>query len=80
MAHVFQPKHTVLSKAEAEELLKKFNISKEQLPKIKKSDPALPKEAKVGDIIKIERKIKAGEESEAESQIKKSIYYRVVVP
>ncbi|MEM4318677.1 MAG: DNA-directed RNA polymerase subunit H [Candidatus Pacearchaeota archaeon] len=72
MVHVLQPKHSILSKKEGEELLEKYNISKEQLPKIKVSDPALPKEAKVGDIIKIERKSEEGEG-------KKVVYYRVVV-
>ncbi|MEM1577406.1 MAG: DNA-directed RNA polymerase subunit H [Candidatus Pacearchaeota archaeon] len=68
--HIFIPKHTILSKKEAEELLKKYNIDKSQLPKIKLKDPALPKEAKVGDIIKIERKTEKG----------KVIFYRVVIP
>lgn len=68
--HVLIPKHTILSKKEAEELLNKYNIDKSQLPKIKIKDPALPKGAKIGDIIKIERKTERG----------KTIYYRVVVP
>ncbi|MEM4647958.1 MAG: DNA-directed RNA polymerase subunit RpoH/Rpb5 C-terminal domain-containing protein [Candidatus Pacearchaeota archaeon] len=68
--HIFIPKHIILSKKEAEELLKKYNIDKSQLPKIKLKDPALPKEAKVGDIIKIERKTEKG----------KVIFYRVVIP
>ncbi|MEM4641236.1 MAG: DNA-directed RNA polymerase subunit RpoH/Rpb5 C-terminal domain-containing protein [Candidatus Pacearchaeota archaeon] len=68
--HVLQPKHSVLKPEEAKKLLEELNISPLQLPKIKKSDPALPKEAKVGDIIKIERK----------SKDKKTIFYRVVVP
>jgi len=68
--HIFVPKHSVLSKKEAEELLEKYSIDKSQLPKIKLRDPALPKNAKIGDIIKIERKTEKG----------KIIYYRVVVP
>jgi len=67
--HILQPKHTKLSKKEAEELLEKLNVSKAQLPKILLSDAALPKDCAVGDIIKIERK----EEDET------NIYYRVVV-
>ena len=67
--HVLQPKHTILSEKEAEELLANLNISKVQLPKIMQDDPALPEGAKVGDIIKIERK--------TEQEV--NTYYRVVV-
>lgn len=66
--HVLQPKHIKLKPEESKELLKKLNISPLQLPKIKKTDPALPEDAKVGDIIKIERKTETG----------KVLYYRVV--
>ncbi|MEM4625754.1 MAG: DNA-directed RNA polymerase subunit RpoH/Rpb5 C-terminal domain-containing protein [Candidatus Pacearchaeota archaeon] len=67
--HIFQPKHSKMSKKEEEELLNKLNVSKSQLPKIKSNDPALPEGCKVGDIIKIERK--EGD--------KTFFYYRVVV-
>lgn len=68
--HVLQPKHTKLKPEESKALLEKLNITPLQLPKIRKKDPALPEDAKVGDIIKIERKTKS----------EKVIYYRVVVP
>jgi DNA-directed RNA polymerase subunit H len=67
--HILQPKHTILSEKEAQEILDKFNVSKAQLPKIYQNDSALPEETKVGDIIKIERK--EGREV--------NIYFRVVV-
>lgn len=67
--HILQPKHTKLSEQEATELLNKLNVSKAQLPKILISDPALPKDCLVGDMIKIERK--EGDEI--------NIYFRVVV-
>ena len=68
--HILQPKHSKMSEKEIEELLKKLNISKAQLPKILLSDVALPENCKVGDVIKIERK----------SPDDKSVfYYRVVV-
>jgi len=70
MRHILQPKHIKLSEKEAAELLKKHNISLSQLPKIRKTDPALPPDIKVGDIIKIERKV--GD--------KIIPYFRVVVP
>lgn len=66
--HILQPKHIKLKPEESKELLKKLNINSSQLPKIKKNDPALPEDTKVGDIIKIERKTETG----------KVLYYRVV--
>ena len=68
--HHLQPKHTVVKQNEAKELQAQFNISASQLPVIKSADKALPSEAKIGDIIKIERKDDKGE---------KSAYYRIVV-
>ncbi|MCD6558204.1 MAG: DNA-directed RNA polymerase subunit H [Candidatus Aenigmarchaeota archaeon] len=51
------PKHELLSYNEAQELLKKFNVSLKQLPKIKQDDPAIKHlNAKRGSIIKITRK------------------------
>jgi len=65
------PKHEILSKKEVEELLKKYNVTKDKLPKILITDPAVKAiGAKVGDVIKIER------ESPTAG---KSYYYRVVV-
>ena len=68
--HILQPKHSKLNEKESEELLKKLNISKSQLPKIFSDDPALPESCEVGNIIKIERKTPEG---------KAAFYYRVVV-
>jgi len=56
-SHELVPKHILLSKEEAEKLLNELNIYPEQLPWIKKSDPAVVAiGAKPGDIIKIIRK------------------------
>ncbi len=63
--HILQPKHIKLSEKESEELLKKLNVSKAQLPKILSTDAALPEGCNVGDIIKIERK--------------SGVYFRVIV-
>lgn len=58
IGHRLVPQHILLSDEEAEEILKKYNITRDQLPKIKKKDPAFaifdikPKE---GDIILIKR-------------------------
>lgn len=68
--HVLQPKHIKLKPEEAKILLAKLNVTPSQLPKIKKRDPALPEDAKVGDIIKIERETESG----------KVLYYRIVIP
>ncbi len=70
--HVLQQKHSKLKPEEVAQLLKEFNISPAQLPKIKSTDPALPKDSKFGDIVKIEREDKLGDG-------KKSVYYRVVI-
>jgi len=63
--HILQPKHIKLSEKESEELIKKLNVSKAQLPKILSTDAALPEACNVGDVIKIERK--------------SGVYFRVVV-
>ena len=54
--HILQSKHSKLSEKDVNQLLEKLNISKAQLPKILSSDPGLPGECQIGDIIKIERK------------------------
>ncbi|GIU68712.1 MAG: DNA-directed RNA polymerase subunit H [Candidatus Pacearchaeota archaeon] len=69
--HVLKNKHIKLSQKESEEILKKYNISKSQLPKILLGDPGLPEGCNVGDIIKIERK------DEETGEV--NFYYRVVV-
>ena len=67
--HILQPKHSKLSQKEVDDLLKDYNISLAQLPKIKSEDPSLPTGCNVGDIIKIER-------AEGENTY---VYFRVVV-
>ncbi|MEM0022806.1 MAG: DNA-directed RNA polymerase subunit H [Archaeoglobaceae archaeon] len=69
--HVLVPKHEILKEEEVEELLKLLGVSKEQLPKIKASDPIIKEiGAKPGDVVKITRKsLTAGV----------SIFYRLVV-
>jgi len=69
--HILVPKHEILSDEEVKELLKILGISKEQLPKIKSTDPIIKEiGAKPGDVIKITREsLTAG----------KSVFYRLVV-
>ena len=67
--HILPPKHSKLREKDTEALLSKLNISKAQLPKILSSDPGLPENSEVGDVIKVERKEKG----------EINLYYRVVV-
>lgn len=54
--HVLLLKHVKLDEKTAEEVLKKYNVSRMQLPIILKKDPALKSlEVNEGDIIEIER-------------------------
>jgi len=69
--HELVPKHEILSKEAAEELLKKFRVAPYQLPHIKYDDTAARSiGARPGDILKITRK---------ESTAGEHIYYRYVV-
>ncbi len=54
--HVLVPKHEILSKEKAKEVLERYKISPHQLPLIKSSDPVVKAiGAKPGDILKITR-------------------------
>ena len=54
--HQLVPKHELLSKKEAEELMREFHIRPHQLPYIITSDPAVEAlGGKVGDILRITR-------------------------
>ncbi len=69
--HVYVPKHEIISKKEAEEVLKKYNCKPTELPLIFVTDPAiLGLGVKPGDMIKISRKSPTAG---------KSLYYRYVV-
>ncbi|WP_290900945.1 DNA-directed RNA polymerase subunit H [Ferroglobus sp.] len=69
--HILVPKHELLSKEEAEELLKILGVRKEDLPKIRADDP-IAKEigAKPGDIVRIIRESKTAG---------RSVVYRLVI-
>ncbi len=54
--HNIVPQHMILAEDDVPTLLAKYNIVKEQLPKIKSSDPAVKViGAKVGDVVQIIR-------------------------
>lgn len=69
--HQMVPKHEILTQQEKKEVLEKFGVEKEQLPKILETD-AVCKEigAKKGDVLRILRKSETAGES---------VYYRVVI-
>ena len=69
--HMLVPEHSKLNKKEIQELLEKYNLALNELPKILLTDPAIEKlNVKPGDIIKITR-------DSPTAGI--SIYYRVVI-
>ena len=69
--HFLVPKHLILSKEEEDALLKKYNVTKNELPKIRSNDPAIAHmHAKAGNIVKIERRSIFGDTV---------YYYRVVI-
>ena len=56
LSHQLVPKHEVLSDSESEQVLEKFGLTKDQLPKILITDPVVKRiGGKVGNIIKISR-------------------------
>ncbi len=69
--HALIPKHVKLSEKEKEEVLKRYNASVDDFPRILKRDAALQgMNVKFGDMVKIVRKsATAGQ----------TIFYRVVV-
>ena len=69
--HFLVPKHYLLPKEQADEILKKFFVKEDQLPRISKADPAIKDfKAKKGDVIKIIRKSQTAG---------KTVYYRIVI-
>lgn len=69
--HFLVPKHEVLSDKEAQLLLEKYDVTKNQIPKIYEEDQGLKGLSfKPGDIVKIKRKSPTSGSA---------FYYRVVV-
>jgi DNA-directed RNA polymerase subunit H len=68
--HTLVPDHDLLEEGELEEVLEEYNIQKTDLPKIKRTDPALSKEAEVGDVVKIVRDSRTTDQA---------VVYRLVV-
>ncbi|UIP00598.1 DNA-directed RNA polymerase subunit H [Halobaculum sp. CBA1158] len=54
--HELVPDHTLLDDPDdVEEVLEEYNVKRTDLPKIKRTDPALSNEAEAGDVVRIER-------------------------
>ncbi|WP_327053131.1 DNA-directed RNA polymerase subunit H [Halomicrococcus gelatinilyticus] len=53
--HDMVPEHSVLDEGDLDEVLSEYDIKRTDLPKIKRTDPALPDDAEVGDVIEIVR-------------------------
>jgi len=68
--HELVPDHSVLDEADLEDVIEEYNIRKTDLPKIKRTDPALPSEAEVGDVVEIVRDSRTTD---------RAVVYRLVV-
>ena len=69
--HIYVPKHEIMTKEEAEQVLEKYHTKPTEMPLIYESDPAIRGlGVKPGDMIKITRK---------SSTADVSVYYRYVV-
>jgi DNA-directed RNA polymerase subunit H len=68
--HNLVPEHTVLDEEDVEEVLAEYDIDRTDLPKIKRTDPALPAEAEVGDVVEIVRDSRTTD---------RAVVYRLVV-
>lgn len=53
--HNLVPEHAVLDDAGVERVLAEYDIDRTDLPKITRTDPALPDDAAVGDVVEIVR-------------------------
>lgn len=68
--HKMVPEHSIVDSDELDEVLEEYDIKSTDLPKIKRTDPALPDDAETGDIIKIVRDSRTTENA---------VVYRLVV-
>jgi DNA-directed RNA polymerase subunit H len=68
--HELVPDHVLLDDDEIDEVLAEYDVKRTNLPKIKRTDPAIPDEAEVGDVVKIVRNSRTTEEA---------VVYRLVV-
>lgn len=71
LEHRLVPKHEILEENDIKKILSEYSIEKEQMPKIRVSDPAaIAIKAKVGDVVRITRDSPTAG---------KAIFYRLVI-
>ncbi|WP_135612913.1 DNA-directed RNA polymerase subunit H [Methanococcoides sp. AM1] len=69
--HELIPNHEIMDEDELRTVLKHFNVEREQLPKLKVTDPIAQEiDAMPGDVVKITRKSQTAGEA---------LYYRYVI-
>ncbi|GGJ07615.1 DNA-directed RNA polymerase subunit H [Halobellus salinus] len=68
--HELVPEHTLVEESEVESVLSEYDIKRAELPKIKRTDPAMPDEAAVGDVVRIVRDSRTTD---------KAVSYRLVI-
>lgn len=59
-----------MDEEELQEVLTEYDIKRTDLPKIKRTDPALPDEAEVGDVVRIVRDSRTAD---------RAVIYRLVI-
>jgi len=74
--HFMVPEHVVLDPKEAESVLKQYKITRDQLPKIKQSDPCLRALEAKGDNTDPGRIVKIRRKSDTAGEV---IAYRVII-
>jgi len=68
--HTLVPEHTVMDEDDLDGVLEEYDIKRTDLPKITRSDPALPEDAEIGDVIRIVRDSRTTDQA---------VVYRLVV-
>ena len=61
--HELVPEHSVLAEDELDSVLAEYGIKRTDLPKIKQSDPALPNDVEIGDVVEIVRDSRTTDEA-----------------
>jgi len=68
--HELVPEHRILDEEDLDDVLSEYDIDRTDLPKIKRTDAALPDDAEVGDVIEIVRNSRTTD---------RAVVYRLVV-
>jgi DNA-directed RNA polymerase subunit H len=68
--HELVPEHRLLDEDRAAEVLEEYDVKRTNLPKIKRTDPALPDDAEPGDVVEIVRDSRTTD---------RAVVYRLVV-